>query len=107
MIGERLAEIRKDHNDTQADLAEKLHVSIATVRGWEQERTEPSHDTLVTICRMYQITSDYLLGLSNIDPNYVQRRRLAHFSQEELNQLQNYEAYLLWKQKHPGRKGEL
>lgn len=106
MIGERLAEIRKDHNDTQADLAEKLHVSIATVRGWEQERTEPSHGTLVTICQMYQISSDYLLGLSNTDPNYVQRRRLSHFSKAELDQLQDYEAYLRWKQKRPGKKGE-
>ena len=36
MVGERLAEIRKDHNDTQAVLAKKLNVSVTTVRSWEQ-----------------------------------------------------------------------
>ena len=41
MIGERLAEIRKDHGDRQADLAQKLHVTLYTVRSWEQEKVHP------------------------------------------------------------------
>ena len=49
MVGERLAEIRKDHNDTQAVLAKKLNVSVTTVRSWEQEKSSPSHDALVAI----------------------------------------------------------
>lgn len=32
MIGERLAEIRKDHDDTQAILADRLNVSISSIR---------------------------------------------------------------------------
>ena len=42
MIGERLAEIRKDHNDTQEHLASKLHISVSTVRSWEQEKSAPA-----------------------------------------------------------------
>ena len=34
MIGERLSEVRKDHGDTQADLAAKLNTSIYAVRSW-------------------------------------------------------------------------
>ena len=51
MVGERLAEIRKDHNDTQAVLAKKLNVSVTTVRSWEQEKSSPSHDALVALHR--------------------------------------------------------
>ena len=68
MIGERLAEVRKDHNDRQGDLAEKLNVTLYTVRSWEQEKSSPSHDMLVKICRLYHVSSDYLLGLSDRDP---------------------------------------
>ncbi len=68
MIGERLADVRKEHNDRQADLAQKLHVTLYTVRSWEQGKSSPSHEMLVQICRLYQVSSDYLLGLSDHDP---------------------------------------
>lgn len=97
MIGERLAEIRNDHGDTQNTLAEKLHVTHHTVSSWEQEKSSPSHEMLVSICRLYQVSSDYLLGLSNIDPIYVQHRQENRLTKEELNALQEYESFLVWK----------
>lgn len=99
MIGERLSEVRKDHGDTQSSLAKKLNVSVATVRSWEQEKSSPAHEILVTICKMYRVSSDYLLGLSNVDPSYIQRRRLESFTQQELEELAEYERFLLWRRK--------
>lgn len=97
MIGERLAEIRKDHGDTQSALAEKLHIALSTIRSWEQEKSSPSHDMLVSICRLYHVSSDYLLGLSNIDAPYSAEKRPELLSDAELQELKNYEAYLRWK----------
>lgn len=68
MIGDRLKEVRKDHHDTQADLAKKLKISVFTVQSWEQEKSEPSHEMLTSICRLYDVSSDFLLGLRNNDP---------------------------------------
>lgn len=99
MIGELLAEVRRDHGDTQAKLAEKLHVTVSAVRSWEQEKSAPSHETLVSICRLYEISSDYLLGLTDVDPSDVQYRRLLSFTKDELAEIQSFEAYLLWKRK--------
>ena len=99
MIGERLAEIRKDHDDTQAILADRLNVSISSIRSWEQEKSSPPHELLVKICRLYHVSADYLLGLTSIDPAYVQRRRLESFYNLELEELQNFENYLIWKRK--------
>ena len=67
MIGERLAEIRKDHDDTQAILADRLNVSISSIRSWEQEKSSPPHELLVKICRLYHVSADYLLGLTSAD----------------------------------------
>ena len=103
MIGERLAEVRKDYGHTQQDLAERLNVTKFTVSNWEQEKSEPSQELLVAICRLYNVSADYLLGLSSVDPVYVQRRRLERFSPEELAELENMEKYLLWRRKN-GRK---
>lgn len=105
MIGERLSEIRKDHGDTQASLAMRLGVSLPTVRAWEQEKSSPSHEMLVSICRLYHISADYLLGLTNVDPAYMHRRQSAALTAEELNLLREFEAYLIWKRRRPGEKG--
>ena len=99
MIGERLAEMRKDHGDTQAALAERLGVSLPTIRAWEQEKSSPSHDMLVSVCKLYHVSADYLLGLSDVDPAYTQQRRLERFTKEELTALQDFEDYLLWKRR--------
>lgn len=97
MIGERLAEVRKDHDDKQADLARKLNVSLAAVRSWEQEKSSPPHDMLVNICRLYQVSSDYLLGISDIDPAYVQLKQQKQFTEDDIRALKDYGDYLLWK----------
>ena len=99
VIGERLAEIRGDYGDTQASLAKKLHVTHFTVSSWEQGKSSPSHEMLVSICKLYQVSSDYLLGLSDVDPVYIQRKRLEVFTTEELKELAKYEEFLLWKRK--------
>lgn len=62
MIGERLQEIRKDNGDTQQDLANKLHASLYAVRCWEQGKSDPSHDTLAAICRLYDVSADLSAG---------------------------------------------
>ena len=74
MDGARLKEIRKDHGDTQKTLGEKLGFSTPTVSKWEQGETDPTLDCLVKICRMYQVSADYLLGLTNDDPFFTQRK---------------------------------
>ena len=97
MIGERLQEIRKDHNDTQQSLADKLHATLFAVRCWEQNKSDPSHDTLVAICRLYDVSADYLLGLTDIDPAYTKRRR-KQLSLEHQAMLRRFEAFLLTEQ---------
>ena len=98
MIGERLAEIRKDHGDTQQTLADKLNVTKYTVSSWEQEKSEPNHEMLVRICRMYGVASDYLLGLSDLDPVYFSRR-MESLSSEDQALMKEVKEFLVWRRK--------
>lgn len=97
MIGELLAEVRKDHRETQKDLADHLHVSIATVRSWERENSSPSHEMLIAICKLYDVSADYLLGLTRIE-------RPEEFTREEMAQIREYEEFLMWKKQHRVKK---
>lgn len=99
MIGERLAEIRKDHGDTQQTLADKLNVTKFTVSSWEQNKSEPNHDTLVRICRLYSISSDYLLGLSDVDPAYI-HNKIEALSTDDQTLMKELEEFLTWRRRN-------
>ena len=96
MIGERLAEIRKDNNDTQKDLAAKVNVVVHTVSSWEQGKSEPSHALLVRICQLYGISSDYLLGLTDADPAIIQKKADT-LSREDQATIKDVEEFLIWR----------
>ncbi|MBR4235424.1 MAG: helix-turn-helix transcriptional regulator [Clostridia bacterium] len=94
MIGDRLKDIRSDFGDTQQKLADKLNVSRYTVQSWEQGKSSPSNEMLVKICRMYNVSSDFLLGLSDADPVFFTRRE-QKLNQENLKILRKFEDFLI------------
>ena len=98
LLGEWLQDIRKDHGDTQQVLADKLHVSLYSIRCWEQGKSDPSHDLLEAIYRLYGISADYLLGLTDEDPAFLQCKR-KKLTPENRTLLRCFEALLLSEQK--------
>ena len=103
MLGERLAEIRRENGDTQPALAEKIGASVQALRNWERGRNYPPGDKLLLICELYGTSADYLLGLSDYDPSIEERRRKSRLTRDELAALHDYEKYLLWKRKTTSR----
>lgn len=67
-FGEKLKAVRKSKRLTQLDLSIKLGVSKGTISAYEQSLSYPSLETLVKICDILDISSDYLLGISDILP---------------------------------------
>lgn len=64
-FAQRLKELRIDKHSTQAELAEKLSVDQRTVSNWERGLNEPDYKTLALIAKTFDVTTDYLLGLSD------------------------------------------
>lgn len=64
-FGEKLKAVRKSKRLTQLDLSKRLGVSKGTVSAYEQGLSYPSVETLVNICGILDISSDYLLGISD------------------------------------------
>lgn len=65
-IGEKIRRLRIQKGMSQARLGEALSVSQDTISLWETGKSLPDIETLVRICAIFDVTSDYLLGLSQI-----------------------------------------
>ena len=61
-FGDRLKHERKKLGMRQEDLAEKLGMTTATVRNWEQGRTWPEMPDFMRLCTLFQCDADYLAG---------------------------------------------
>ena len=57
----RLLELRKQHNLSQEDLAEKLGVSRQAVSKWERSEASPDTDNLISLAKLYNLTLDELV----------------------------------------------
>lgn len=65
MYGERLRELRCEKGLTQKQLAEKLNISQKSLSKYERESLDLSTELMVRICRYFQVSADYLLGLDD------------------------------------------
>lgn len=61
----RLAELRKSKGLSQEELADKLGVSRQAVSKWERGEASPDTDNLIELAKIYGISLDELVGLSN------------------------------------------
>ena len=64
MLGEQIKKLRMNKGMSQVQLAEKLNVIKQSVSNWENEYIMPSVDMLIKIANFFNVSTDYLLGLS-------------------------------------------
>jgi len=63
-LAQVIVDIRKQHNLSQEELAEKLFVTRQAVSRWENGETTPTIDTLKAIAEKFDVSAGALLGLS-------------------------------------------
>ena len=62
-FGTRLRKLRVNKGMTQAQLAERLGLTKSVISAYERDVRLPTYDTLISITRIFNVTSDYLLGI--------------------------------------------
>ncbi len=67
-IGERIFELRKIAGLSQEEFAEKLGVSRQSVSKWESGNVMPDLDKIVSMCALFNVTTDYLIKGEKKDP---------------------------------------
>lgn len=97
MIGNRIKLLREEFNLKQEDLAKKIDVSPSAIGMYERDLREPNDDITLKLANFFGVTTDYLLGKSDIrNPEELKNVQFANhgglntegLGEEELKELQ-------------------
>ena len=59
-----IKKLRTDSNLTQKELARQIGVSQQTISLWESRSAVPDATAIIAICKYFNVSSDYLLGIN-------------------------------------------
>ena len=76
-IGNKILELRKNHNLSQEALAEKLNVARQTISKWELNETSPDLKQAKELAKIFNISLDELVGNKRINNNTSNAEKLA------------------------------
>ena len=83
-FGNRIKTLRLQNNLTQEQLASRLNLTKSVISAYETGLRMPSYETLISISRVFKVTTDYLLGLER-----KKEIDLSGLTEEEINALLN------------------
>lgn len=66
-IGNKIKELREGKGITQTELANLIGVTQDSISLWEKNKRTPNTPYIIALSRVFNISSDYLLGLENDD----------------------------------------
>jgi len=58
-------ELRQQEKLTQKQLADKLHIFQSNISDWENGISRPEYEHLVEIAKIFDVSTDYLLGMED------------------------------------------
>lgn len=83
-FGNILKILRLKEDMTQAQLAQKLQLTKSVISAYETGLRLPSYDVLIHISKIFNVSTDYLLGMER-----RQEIDLSGLSQDEIDALLN------------------
>lgn len=61
----RMRDLREDNDKTQSEIAEQLGTSQTMYARYERGANELPIHHLITLCKYYKVSTDYMLGLTD------------------------------------------
>ena len=75
MLSRRLRDLREDRDLRQEDVAAALDIPTRTYGNYEMGVRNVPFDILVKLARFYDVSADYLLGLTDVRRPYPRKRK--------------------------------
>lgn len=66
----RIRDLREDNDLTQKEISEMLHIRQSTYSQYESEKRQIPIDFLILLSSFYNVSVDYILGLTYIATPY-------------------------------------
>lgn len=87
-FGQRLADLRRERDYSQVQLARMLNIGQSTIAMYERDRRSPDNKTLERLADFFKVSVDYLLCLTNTrERPGTNQPALPRAKQEALNKL--------------------
>ena len=83
-LGVKLKSLRLEKKLTQKQIADMIGLAISAVSSYESGSRYPSYDVLVKLSRIFHVSTDYLLGMTekrNIDVSGLRDDEIELISQ--------------------------
>ncbi len=104
----RLKQLRQKNKLTQSELADILGLKPTAISNYESKRNEPSFDKLIALSKYFDVSCDYLLGISDaylpivgevLDKDIVEFFNLyQQLNPQSVEEAREYVKYLIYKQ---------
>lgn len=105
----RLRALRLKKNESLEKIAKYLNVTIQTISNYETGKRDMTPDTIIKLANYYDVSTDYLLGKSNIsnyDKDEQEFRFAYHKEMEGLTDEEIADALRFYKEMKKKVKGE-
>lgn len=79
-LGEKIKEIRKEHNLNQSEFGELFGLTQNTITNIENDKRFPTYEILIEIAKRFNISVDYLLGLSEAKTNDIELKAICDYT---------------------------
>jgi len=66
----RIKDLREDHDLTQKQIADYLHIKQNTYCQYETGRRQIPIEMLIALAKYYKVSTDYILGLTDVKKPY-------------------------------------
>ena len=74
----RLRQLREDHDKTQTEIAEYLGINQTVYSRYETGKNDMKPFHIVSLCKYYKVSADYILGLPEDLPYGLSKTRKKH-----------------------------
>ena len=91
-IGNTLRELRKEHNLTQSEVAERLELSLIHYSLIEQGQRKFSLDVLYRMMRLFDVNADRILSITPVQMQKIDDTKVSNIAFDLHNQLLRLEA---------------
>ncbi|MBQ8615829.1 MAG: helix-turn-helix transcriptional regulator [Clostridia bacterium] len=66
-MNKRLKKIREGRGVSQREVANAIGITISGYSNYEQGIREPSIEIIIKLCKFFNVSADYLLGLKDFE----------------------------------------
>ena len=64
-MGDKLRSLRMEKKLTQKQVADRIGLAISAVSSYESNNRYPSYEVLIKLARIFHVSTDYLLGMTD------------------------------------------